>query len=559
MIEQDSIQYRYPDLELLNPSKAVSNDDLTEDLKNTAQTIIDTLKSFGIRTHIVDIYRGPTITRYEIQPVAGVQVSKIIRLANDIALNLASSHVIIAPVPGKSVIGVDVPNKVASVVSIRDVFDSLEFKGADTCVPIALGKDMIGNAIVVDISEMNHLLITGITGSGKSVCLNSVIMSLIYKTTPDAVKLLLIDPKVIELGPYNGIPHLLIPVVTDTRKAAGALGWAVMEMRNRYSLFTERQVRDLNGYNQLALMSDNFAPMPKIVIMLDGLSDLILPEIEDSINLLAQLGAAAGMHLVVATQHLPRGTLAEAIKSNIPSRITFATSSQAESRAIINTVGAERLSGRGDMLFLPMGTTQPLRVQGSYASHDEIEKVVAFFKQNESADYDQAIMEKVDPPVPNRDGLEEEDDMLPLAIECVIEMGQASTSMLQRRLKLNYARAARIIDQLEQKGIVGPFEGSKPRQVFISKERWIEMKLSGVEINSNDDENVSQSHITQPKIDVPTDYPPAEPIQTSPTIDSEEHRMRQINQRKRQGLCIYCAGQLSGFLRKKCKSCGRPN
>lgn len=521
MIEQDSTlflrEYHYPSLELLNLSNDMSGDNITDELKNTAYTIIDTLKSFGIQTRIVDICRGTAITRYELQPAAGVQISKITRLANDIALNLASSNVTIAQVPGKAVIGVDIPNKVMKIVPIRNVIDSFEVKKADTYAPIALGKDILGNSIVADIAEMRHVLIAGTVGSGKSICIKSIILSLIYKSSPDDVKLLLIDPKVIELSPFNGLPHLLIPVVTDIRKAAGALVWAVTEMHNRYRLFKENQVRDLNNYNRLSLTRNNFTPLPRIIIVLDEFSDLMLSdcvEIEESINLLAQLGAASGMHLVIATQHLSKGMITEAIKANIPSRIAFAVSTQAESRTILGMDGAEKLLGRGDMLFNPIGTAKPMRVQSCFVSDTEIEQVVNFVQQGNAAVYGQKNVENTDQKKCYMgDGFDEEDEMLPHAIECVVQAGQASTSQLQRRLKLGYARAARIIDQLEEKGIVGPFEGSKPRQVLISMERWVEI---GYAVHKDKELLDLQTQPDQPKV---TLSQRKEVIETGKTVD----------------------------------------
>lgn len=488
--------YTHPPSSLLKQSKAAATEDITEELKANAQTLVDTLKSFGVQTRITDICRGPAVTRYELQPSAGVKISKITGLSDDIALNLASAGIRIeAPIPNKPAVGIEVPNKVISMVSIRDIIDSQDFENAESKVTVALGKDIAGNTTLADIGKMPHLLIAGSTGSGKSVCINSIIISILYKSSPDEVKLLMVDPKVVELGIYNGIPHLLVPVVTDPKKAAGALGWAVKEMLDRYKTFAATAVRDLTGYNRLAATRDDLQPMPQIVIIIDELADLMMAapnEVEDSICRLAQMARAAGMHLVIATQRPSVDVITGVIKANIPSRIAFAVSSQVDSRTILDMGGAEKLLGRGDMLYYPVGTSKPIRVQGCFVTDTEVEKVVSFIKEGENADYDQSIVEEIDRQTvaeksssKDKDnsggGFEDEDDMMPLAIECVVEAGQASTSQLQRRLKLGYARAARIIDQLEERGIVGPFEGSKPRQVLISKDRWIEMKLSGAE------------------------------------------------------------------------------
>ena len=481
--------YRKPPVELLNLAKSAPDEDVTEELKANAQRLVDTLRSFGVQTRITDICRGPAVTRYELQPSAGVKISKITGLADDIALNLAAAGIRIeAPIPNKPAVGIEVPNKLVSIVSIRDIIDSPEFNKTETAVPIALGKDIAGKVTIADIAKMPHMLIAGATGSGKSVCINSIIMSLLYKSSPDEVKLLMIDPKVVELGGYNGIPHLLIPVVTDPKKAAGALNWAVTEMLKRYKTFAEQGVRDLTGYNKLAETSEALAHMPQIVIIIDELADLMMAasnEVEDSICRLAQMARAAGMHLIIATQRPSVDVITGVIKANIPSRIAFSVSSHIDSRTILDSAGAEKLLGRGDMLFYPVGFAKPVRVQGCLVTDSEVEKVVNYVKERATADYDQQIVEDIDRHVVaekgakgDGGGFDDEDEMLPVAIECIIEMGQASTSALQRRLKLGYARAARIIDQLEMKGIVGPFEGSKPRQVLISRDKWLEMKLS---------------------------------------------------------------------------------
>lgn len=488
-------EYLYPPVNLLKHAKAASNSDISEELKNNAQTLVDTLKSFGVQTRITDICRGPAVTRYELQPSAGVKISKITGLSDDIALNLASAGIRIeAPIPNKAAVGIEVPNKVISMVSIREIIDSPDFSSSKSSLTVALGKDIAGKITLADLGRMPHMLIAGATGSGKSVCINSIIVSLLYKSSPDAVKLLMVDPKVVELGIYNGIPHLLVPVVTDPKKAAGALNWAVAEMLKRYKTFAEFSVRDLEGYNKLAAKNKDLQPMPKIVIIIDELADLMMAapnEVEDSICRLAQMARAAGMHLVIATQRPSVDVITGVIKANIPSRIAFAVSSQVDSRTILDMGGAEKLLGRGDMLFYPVGAAKPIRVQGCFVTDPEVEKVVGYVKEGDTTDYDQNIVEEIDRHVvaekgkgkssDDGGGFDDDDEMLPQAIECVVEMGQASTSSLQRRLRLGYARAARIIDQLEQKGIVGPFEGSKPRQVLISKDRWLEMKLSGNE------------------------------------------------------------------------------
>lgn len=483
--------YRRPAISLLKQSRSVNNEDVSEELKLNAQTLVDTLKSFGVQTRITDICRGPAVTRYELQPSAGVKISKITGLSDDIALNLASAGIRIeAPIPNKAAVGIEVPNKLVSVVSIRELIDSTEFQSAESSVAVALGRDIAGNITLADIAKMPHILIAGSTGSGKSVCINSIIISLLYRSSPEDVKLLMIDPKVVELGVYNGIPHLLVPVVTDPKKAAGALNWAVVEMLRRYKEFAAHSVRDLNGYNRLAATSEDLKPMPKIVIIIDELADLMMAapnDVEDAICRLAQMARAAGMHLVIATQRPSVDVITGVIKANIPSRIAFAVSSQVDSRTILDVGGAEKLLGRGDMLFYPVGAAKPQRVQGCFVTDTEVENVVEFIKAGEQTEYDQQIVEEIDSHViPEKGsakdtggGFDDEDEMLPQAIECVVEAGQASTSQLQRRLKLGYARAARIIDQLEERGIVGPFEGSKPRQVLISKDRWLEMKLSG--------------------------------------------------------------------------------
>ncbi len=488
--EQKQI-YSYPPVNLLEESKGKSSGDISDELKSNAQRLVDTLKSFGVQTRVVDISRGPAVTRYELQPSAGVKISKITNLADDIALNLASAGVRIeAPIPNKAAVGIEVPNKNINIVTIREVIDSPQFESAPGRLTVALGKDIAGNIAVADLARMPHMLIAGSTGSGKSVCINSIIISLLYKSSPEEVKLLMVDPKMVELGGYNGIPHLLVPVVTDPKKAAGALCWAVGEMMNRYRTFGDCNVRDITGYNKLAEQTEGMEKLPQVVIIIDELSDLMMVapnEVEDYICRLAQMARAAGMHLVIATQRPSVDVITGIIKANIPSRIAFAVSSQVDSRTILDMGGAEKLLGRGDMLFYPVGSAKPTRVQGCFVTDKEVERVVAFVKEGESNEYDSEVMEEIDRQAVTggkRGGGggaasgDDEDEFTPQAIECVVEAGIASTSLLQRRLKLGYARAARIMDELEQRGIVGPPEGSKPRQVLISKERWYEMKLN---------------------------------------------------------------------------------
>ncbi len=491
-VEQESLDtgdgYTYPPITLLEQGKPVNTADISEELQQNAELLVDTLKSFGVVTKVLDISRGPAVTRYELQPSAGVKIAKITSLADDIALNLASAGVRIeAPIPNKPAVGIEVPNKEVSIVKLRSIIDSTEFVSAKSKLSVALGQDLTGDKTIADLAKMPHLLVAGATGSGKSVCINSIIISLLYKSTPDEVRFLMVDPKVVELGIYNGIPHLLVPVVTDPRKAAGALNWAVTEMLNRYKLFADNQVRDLVGYNELAAINDEIKPLPQIVIIIDELADLMIAapnEVEDAICRLAQMARAAGMHLVIATQRPSVDVITGVIKANIPSRIAFAVSSQVDSRTILDMGGAEKLLGRGDMLFAPVGTSKPVRVQGCYVNEKEVERVVSFIKRGGAADYDDNIIDEIEKQAAKEksapsgeDSAEGEDEMLPKAIECVVEAGQASTSLLQRRLKLGYARAARIIDEMEQRGIVGPFEGSKPRPVLITRQQWLEMTM----------------------------------------------------------------------------------
>ncbi len=488
--------YEFPPLELLDKPVIQDNSNISDELKTNAAKLVDTLQSFGVQSKIIDIARGPAVTRYELQPAPGVKVSKITGLADDIALNLAASGVRIeAPIPNKAAVGIEIPNHSVTPVKIREILETEAFTTHPSKVSVALGKDITGVPTVADLAKMPHTLIAGSTGSGKSVCINSIIVSILYKADPNEVKLLMVDPKMVELGIYNGIPHLLVPVVTDPKKAAGALNWAVTEMLGRYQLFKENSVRDFKGYNRAAEQNDALKPMPQIVIIIDELADLMIAapsEVEDAICRLAQMARAAGMHLVIATQRPSVDVITGVIKANIPSRIAFAVSSQIDSRTILDSAGAEKLLGKGDMLFSPMGSSKPTRVQGCFVADDEVERIVEFIKkQSGSAEYDQQVIDDIERHAVTEKkkssasadggGFDDEDEMLPSAIECVIDAGQASTSLLQRKLKLGYARAARLVDTMEEKGIVGPYEGSKPRAVLISRERWIEMKLGSAQ------------------------------------------------------------------------------
>ncbi len=438
---------------------------------------------------------GPSVTRYEFTLEQGVKLSKITNLADDIALALGASGVRIAPIPNKiSVVGIEVPNRAVTPVRIRDVVESRTFTEHKSPVAFAVGKDIGGSCIVGDIGKLPHVLIAGTTGSGKSVCTNSLIVSILYKSTPEEVRFIMVDPKMVELAPYNGIPHLLIPVVTDPKKAAGALQWAVFEMMKRYKLFSEHGVKDLAGYNALARQDEELKTMPTVVVVIDELADLMLvaaKEVEESICRVAQMGRAAGMHLVIATQRPSSDVITGLMKANIPSRIAFAVASSLESRIILDTTGAEKLVGKGDMLYAPLGAGKPTRVQGCFITPEEIERVVGFVKTTGEAEYSREVMDKIEQAVKEKEkggggktsaepaeAQEDGDELLPAAVEVVLETGQASVSMLQRRLKLGYSRAARLVDQMEERGIVGPFEGSKPRQLLIDKAKWQELQMS---------------------------------------------------------------------------------
>ena len=493
---ENGADYALPPYDCLEQPKAADSFNYSEELKANARKLVDTLKSFGVETKIVDISRGPAVTRYELQPSAGVRINRISNLADDIALNLAASGVRIeAPIPNKAAVGIEIPNRTRTMVTLREIIETPAFQQAKSKLNVALGKDIAGNITCADLARMPHLLIAGTTGSGKSVCLNSMIVSILYNAHPDEVKLLMIDPKKVELSIYNGIPHLLVPVVSDPRKASGALGWAVTEMLNRYKLFADNNVRDMAGYNKLCKKDPEKSPLPSVVIFIDELSDLMMAapnEVEDSICRLAQMARAAGMHLVIATQRPSVDVITGIIKANIPSRIALSVSSQVDSRTILDMSGAEKLLGNGDMLFSPVGTSKPVRIQGCFLSDDEVESVVEFIKGQEKAEYDDEVIQEIDRQAAaekkkgggaadaESDG--DSDEMLPKAIEVVVEAQMASTTLLQRRLRLGYARAARLVDELESRGIVGPFEGSKPRKVLISKQQWLEMNAMSDEM-----------------------------------------------------------------------------
>jgi len=493
--------YQYPPITLLEQGTAGSFTEAGAEMRSNSKRLADTLRSFGVDAQAGEVVRGPSVTRYEFTQPQGVKLSKITNLADDIALALGVGSVRVAPVPGKiSAVGIEVPNRAVTPVRIRDVIESREFTGHKSAVAFAVGKDIGGNRIIGDIAKLPHVLIAGTTGSGKSVCTNSLIVSLLYKSTPEEVRFIMVDPKMVELAPYNGIPHLLIPVVTDPKKAAGALQWAVFEMMKRYKAFSENGVKDLASYNALAEQSEpdengeKMKKLPSVVVVIDELADLMLvaaKEVEDSICRVAQMGRAAGMHLVIATQRPSADVITGLMKANIPSRIAFAVASSMESRIILDNPGAEKLVGKGDMLYAPLGEGKPRRVQGCFITAEEIERVVDFVKEKGETAYSEDVMRQIEQVVQDKDkksapaeaasGSDDGDELLPAAVEVVLETGQASVSMLQRRLKLGYSRAARLVDQMEERGIVGPFEGSKPRQLLIDKAKWQEMQMGKAE------------------------------------------------------------------------------
>ena len=488
--------YCFPPINLLKmpPRTGVSG---TDEMKENSRRLNETLDSFNIAAHIVNVTRGPSVTRYEVELEKGVKLSKLTNCADDIALSLGASGVRIAAVPGKiSVVGIEVPNRAVTMVSLREVIDSNEFNNSKGLSTFAVGKDIGGSCIIGNIAKMPHMLIAGTTGSGKSVCMNSIIISLLYKASPEDVKLIMVDPKMVELANYNGIPHLMIPVVTDPKKAAGALQWAVTEMMRRYKTMSDAGVRDLESYNSI-VTAEGGQKVPQLIVIIDELADLMMvaaKEVEDSICRIAQMGRASGVHLVIATQRPSADVITGLMKANIPSRIAFSVASAMESRIILDTQGAEKLVGKGDMLFAPIGSGKPLRVQGCFVTDGEVLAVTSYVKEHFVADYDQTVLADIEKkaqqtgkksapitaadPEPNMDELEG-DELLPQAVDVVLETGQASVSMLQRRLKLGYARAARIVDEMEEKGIVGPFQGSKPRNILVTKEQWESMKSSG--------------------------------------------------------------------------------
>ncbi len=494
--------YCFPPIDLLK-RPARGSADGTLEMRENSRRLNETLASFKIDAHIVNVTRGPSVTRYEVELDKGVRLSKLTSVADDIALSLGAVSVRIAPVPGKiSVVGIEVPNRAVTMVALREVIDSQEFTKSKSKSSFAVGKDIGDRCIVGNIAKMPHMLIAGTTGSGKSVCMNSIILSLLYKSGPEDVKLIMVDPKMVELANYNGIPHLMIPVVTDPKKAAGALQWAVTEMMRRYKTMSDSGVRDLESYNSI-VEAEEGEKLPQLIVIIDELADLMLvaaKEVEDSICRIAQMGRAAGIHLVIATQRPSADVITGLMKANIPSRIAFSVASGIESRIILDTIGAEKLVGKGDMLFAPIGSGKPLRVQGCFVSDAEVEAVTSYIKQNYVSDYDQQVLADIEraaqntgkktasaaDPEPN-DAELDGDEMLPAAVDVILETGQASVSMLQRRLKLGYARAARIVDEMEEKGIVGPFQGSKPRSILITREQWAAMKGGSSEQMAFDD------------------------------------------------------------------------
>ncbi len=491
-ITEEDENYEFPPAELLAEPEKKTSKGGKKAVMDTAARLQKTLYSFGVSAKVENVSVGPAITRYELKPAEGVRVSKIANLSDDIALNLAAESIRIeAPIPGKQAVGIEIPNKENEVVHFREIIESTNFKDHKSKLAFGLGKDVAGEPVVTDIAKMPHVLIAGATGSGKSVCINTLISSILYKAKPNEVKLLMVDPKVVELSVYNGIPHLLIPVVTDPKKAAGALAWAVQEMENRYQIFAQKGVRDIKGYNEISKQEDT-GILPQIVIIIDELADLMMvasKDVEDSICRLAQKARAAGMHLVIATQRPSVDVITGIIKANIPSRISFAVSSQIDSRTILDMVGAEKLLGKGDMLFYPAGAPKPTRVQGAFVSDKEVEKIVDFIKANGEVKYNEDIIEQIENANKTEKDLEAEqsadddgtDPLLMEAIDTVVDTRQASTSFIQRRFKVGYARAGRIIDQMEERGVISGYQGSKPREVLMSKERWQELKMSTTE------------------------------------------------------------------------------
>ena len=489
--------YEFPPIEFLEEGKMTAKNS-KKAIADTASKLQRTLHSFGVSAKVENVSVGPTITRYELKPAEGVRVSKIANLADDIALNLAAETIRIeAPIPGKQAVGIEIPNKEKNTVSLREIIEDEKFQTAKSKLAFAVGRDAAGETIVTDIAKMPHVLIAGSTGSGKSVCINTLITSIIYKAKPSEVKLVMVDPKVVELSVYNGIPHLLIPVVTDPKKAAGALAWAVQEMVNRYHLFAEKNVRDISGYNEALEKEGIEEKLPQIVIIIDELADLMMvaaKDVEDAICRLAQMARAAGMHLVIATQRPSVDVITGVIKANIASRIAFAVTSGVDSRTIIDSIGAEKLLGKGDMLFYPSGAMKPQRVQGAFISDSEVERIVEFLKNNGGPTYSEDVLEKIEKANStdmemDKDNDDDTDELLMDAIEMCVDNGQASASALQRRFKIGYTRAGRIIDQMEERGIISGYEGSKPRKVLITKERWEELKMAKPPQEQNSEES----------------------------------------------------------------------
>ncbi len=516
-IGKSQTTYTYPSLDLLSSGTPSGRTGGADEVRQNIERLQAAFKSFGVNVRVTSYTRGPTVTRYEAELEAGVKLNKLTNLADDIALSLGASGVRIAAMPNKiSTVGIEVPNKTVSTVYLRDIIDSTTFKRSGSKLTFAIGKNIGGEAIVGDISKLPHLLVAGTTGSGKSVCLNSLILSILYKATPEDVRFIMIDPKMVEFRVYNGIPHLLVPVVTEVKKAAGALQWAVVEMMKRYRAFSESNARDLESYNKIMLKTEGGERMPQIVVVIDELADLMLTaakEVEESVCRVAQMGRAAGVHLVIATQSPRADVITGLMKANIPSRIALKVSSSLESRIILDAGGnADKLVGNGDMLFAPIGANKPLRIQGTWVSDSEREQVVEFIKKSGEVQYSEEVIQEIDKAAEDKssngknsnvsDNGPDCDEMLPQAVEVIFESGQASVSMLQRRLKLGYSRAARIVDQMEQMGIVGPFEGSKPRQLLITRQQWHEMQYvqgtapDGVGFSENGDYPVPEDDST---------------------------------------------------------------
>ncbi len=510
--------YKLPTVDLLKVGIKKSTRDISSELKKNAQMLIETLHSFNVDATITDISCGPTVTRYELKPAAGIRISKITNLADDIALNLAATHVRIeAPIPGKAAVGIEVPNTVKNTVTMRELIDTPEFYEQRSKLSAGLGKDIAGKCVYCDIAKMPHLLVAGTTGSGKSVCMNSIITSILYRAKPDEVKFLMIDPKQVEFSKYAGIPHLLVPVVTDPRKAAGALGWAVSEMLQRYQRLSQVGVRDIEGYNKYVKKHKDMEPMPKICIFIDEFADLMMAapkEVEDSVCRLAQMARAVGMHLVIATQRPSVDVITGLIKANISSRIALTVSSQIDSRTILDSAGAEKLLGHGDMLYSPIGASKPIRVQGCFISDEEVEELCDFVKNQGESQYDdeiareieaKAVQDKKSSPFEDDGDGEQLDALFDKAVDVVLETGTASTSFLQRKLSVGYARGAKIMDQLQEKGIIGPANGSKPREILINRQQWLEMQAysSSTAFTAENTEQMSFDQ-TEPVSDVPS-------------------------------------------------------